>query len=83
MTILARIVEDWSFNLKVQRHIKIISLAISDAARFSYMNILVPRGHHDIEKGKEKKKMIGEKRDDYFVIERANKIDKGDSIRKK
>ncbi|KAA6361447.1 MAG: hypothetical protein EZS28_043026, partial [Streblomastix strix] len=42
-----------SFNLKVQRLTKIISLTISDVARFADMNILVPRGHHDIEKDKE------------------------------
>ncbi|KAA6400260.1 MAG: hypothetical protein EZS28_004206, partial [Streblomastix strix] len=56
-----------SFNLKVQRLTKIISLTISDVARFADMNILAPRGHHDIEKGKEVFALRG-KLYDYKII---------------
>ncbi|KAA6396683.1 MAG: hypothetical protein EZS28_007791 [Streblomastix strix] len=59
-----------SFNLKVQKLIMIISLKISDVARFVDMNILVPRGHHYIEKGKDVFALRG-KLYDYKIMYKA------------
>ncbi|KAA6383184.1 MAG: putative FACT complex subunit SSRP1, partial [Streblomastix strix] len=56
-----------SFNIKVQRLAKITSLTISDLARFPDINLLVPRGHHENEIGREVLVLRGQSNDNKII----------------